>query len=187
MISYLKERWAVLKEALGASRYGLPNLVRGLVVLIGAAYLWAYGHAMTWLELTFVSCAVGFSILFWVLLDYCVKLTKQIREGRVQLSSLRKRGVELRNYGQGQVTSDASYDRWAADTLQWEKDVVAAIAKISAADAEWFEIMDVVPRPRLPLNISGVTNQQVHVERYNQLDYQLKRLGEMIRDLWGRS
>ena len=176
-MSFISDRWAIFKEALGASRYGLPNFIRFAVVIIAAIYLYRYGHVMNWVETFGVIGTVTFSILFWVMLEYCLKIIKQIREARVEIAKLRRSGVELRNCGQSRVIDEATYDKWCADTLQWEKDVVAAIAKISVADAEWFAIMDSYPdAPRKPLLKPFAPREKSHRERYEQHDFQLARL-----------
>jgi hypothetical protein len=186
-MSFISDRWAILKEALGAARYGLPNIVRVVVALAALAYIGWYGYAMTWLETAGLLGTVTFFLLFWAMLEFCLKLTKQIREARVDIAKLRRSGVELRNFGQNKIADGATFDKWCADTLQWEKDVVAGIAKISVADAEWFAIMDSYPdKPREPLKRPFTPRAESHRERYEQHDFQLMRLGEMIRDLWGR-
>ena len=187
-MSFISDRWAVLKEALGAASYGLPNIVRAVLALATVGYVGLYGHVMSWLETVGIVGSVGFFLLFWLMLEHCLKLTRQMREARVEIANLRKIGVGLRNFGQRKITDQTTYDKWCADTLQWEKDVVAAIAKISAADAEWFATMDSYPAvPREPLLNPFYNLVTPHEARYAQHDFQLARLGQMIRDLWGRN
>jgi hypothetical protein len=187
-MSFISVRWAVLKEALGVARYGLPSGVRAVLALATIGYVGWYGHVMSWLENVGIVGTAAFFLLFWVTLEFCLKLIIQIREARVEIAKLRKAGVELRNFGQRKITDQSTYDKWCADTLQWEKDVVAAIAKISAADAEWFATMDSYPAvPREPLVNPFYNLVTPHEARYAQHDFQLARLGEMIRDLWGRN
>ena len=188
-MSLISERWAIFKEALGASRYGLPNFIRLAVVVVAAIYLYRYGHAMNWIETAGVVGTVSFLILFLVMLEFCLKLTKQIREARVELSKLRRRGVELRNIGQ-KISNAETFDKWVADTNQWHNDVVACISQISAADAEWFAILDSYPDiPREPIKEAFMRdgNEFEHNKRFAEHDFQLARLGNMIRDLWGKN
>jgi hypothetical protein len=185
-MSFISDRWAILKEALGAARYGLPNIVRVVAALAALAYIGWYGHAMTWLETTGLLGTVTFILLFWAVLEFCLKLTKQIREARVDIAKLRRSGVELRNFGQNTFADEATFEKWWADTLQWEKDVVAAIAKISVADAEWFAIMDSYPNTSREPLLDPFEPRKGHHDRLAQHDFQLMRLGQMIRDLWGR-
>jgi hypothetical protein len=62
------------------------------------------------------------------------------------------------------------------------------LEKISVADAVWWNTLDVVPPPRLLLSheFKSEHGTAEHAKRYNEHDFQVKRLGKMIRDLWGR-
>ena len=129
-----------------------------------------------------VTAILGF--LFVWMFRYAHKLRVQIQKSRVELSILRKRGVELRNKGGNKLSTNSEFESWCDEITAWQQKVYEAIREISVADAEWFEIMDIVPKPRLKLE--KPVNQEAHPKRYREHDFQLERLGQMIRDLWGK-
>lgn len=133
--------------------------------------------------------ALFFFFLFIFILEYARGLYGQINDGRIELSKLRKRGVELRNEGR-RIEDEKHWNKWEKETLDWHKEVHAAIEKINVADAEWFNIMDIVSKPRIEIEKAFTTNTLAvdnrHPIRYEEHDFQVMRLGEMIRDLWGR-
>ena len=116
--------------------------------------------------------------------SYAHKLRTKIQISRVFLARLRTQGVELRNNGRIGLVDNEDFEHWERDTLEWHKNVYEALKQISVADAEWFGNMDVVPDPRLDLQ--NPVNTDTHPKRYREHDFQVKRLGEMIRDLWGQ-
>ena len=126
-----------------------------------------------------------FGWFFVFALKRVIQLNRQIKDARVAISSLREAGVELRNRGSTKLKTNADWESWRDETIQWEKDVYEAIKKISVADAEWFKTIDALPLiPRVQL-VKPI-NSDTHPKRYREHDFQLKRLGEMIRDLWGK-
>jgi len=134
------------------------------------------------------------SILFFLFVwsfNYAHRLRTKIQKSRVSLSVLRARGVRLRNFGRIKITDEECLDRWIFRTNEWHKKVYEEIRHISVADAEWFNVMDFVPPPRLPFCTPFDANTQAnlvakHARRFSQHDFQVFRLGEMIRDLWGK-
>lgn len=136
----------------------------------------------------FPSWILGFlaavSFLFIWFATYAHKLRLKIQVSRVRLSELRKTGVDLRNKGQRRFHYNPDWESWRDETIEWQKEVYNSIKEISVADAEWFDTMDVVPDPRL--NLVNPVNGDTHPKRYREHDFQVARLGEMIRDLWGK-
>ncbi len=134
-----------------------------------------------------ITFGMGYLLLWFFI--YAHKLRTQIEEARVELSLLRKEGVVIRNYAyyqlQGNYDDDA--EPWEDKSLIWQKRVYASLKKISVADAEWFDTLDVVEPPRRNFTMEQdekMTDGQFH--RFAQLDFQLLQLGKMIRDLWGK-
>lgn len=193
MAARLFELWKTLKAAAGIKW----QLLGVLVSLVVARADWI-NKKLVQIEILpsgtedmifgFPSWILGFAsalaFLFAWMFAYAHKLRRQIQISRVELSKLRKRGVALRNEGKSLFSSNSEFLEWSQNTKDWHKEVYESLKKISEADAEWFETLDVVPQPRIPLLNSFITNTQI--DRYRQLDFQVRRLGEMIRELWGK-
>jgi hypothetical protein len=131
-----------------------------------------------------VAFLTGLSFVAVCLLTRLVRLERQIRGTRIELSRLRTRGVEIRNAGM-RVPPPAegkwSWPDWEKAASEWSSDVVAAIQKIDEGYAEWFNILDVVPNPpRVPFNMAHVE----HAKLFREHDFRVMRLGELIRELW---
>jgi hypothetical protein len=187
-MAFFKDRGVALRLILRNAAFSPVNLAKLAGIAAAGFVYWRFRYQMSWFETGAIGVAVFFIILFWAAVEYCVKLRKQISDNRVELSRLRRKGVALRNYGQKKITNAKDFEKWHEDTYQWERDVVAAIGKISVADAEWFDILDSYPeKPREPLKKIFAPRKKDHIARYGQHDFQLARLGGMIRDLWGKS
>src|SRR5258708_26444998 len=196
MFTALTKRYEAIKSAAGAKW-----VVIGLLVSLFVARLdWIYekGVQYGWIQggpagmifgfpswILGITAALGF--IAWWMTENVIRLKEQIKDARVELSMLRKTGVKLRNLGQA-LFSEEDFREWKKKTLDWHKDVYESIKKLSVADGEWWDVMDSVPEPREPPEKLFKTRQEDHRhrDRYMQHDFQLRRLGEMIRDLWGR-
>ena len=181
-MGWLRDRGRVLSAAWGAKRYMLIPLSG----TIGGFLYWAAGKLSevgvggllgipAWFFGLFVAVLIG----LWWLLEYAVKLRRTIGGARVDLSRLRKEGVELRNEGM-QAKNITSLSAWMASVSDWNMRVIKAIKKVNEADAEWFSVLDVVPRPRLKFTAMNAD----HSKAFNEHDFRLKILGEMIQNLW---
>lgn len=187
-MAFFRDRAAACAVIGRNAAFSPVTVARLAAIAIGAFLYWRFRHQMSWFETGAIASAAFFAILFVAALEYCVKLRKQISDNRVELSGLRKKGVELRNHGQKKIVNAADFDEWHEATYQWEKDVVAAIAKINVADSVWFDILDSYPnKPREPLKKIFMPRKKDHIARYGQHDFQLARLGDMIRELWGKA
>lgn len=180
------EKLKTLRSAAGPRRYLLGSLTVAVVSFFDWIKPYFEGAGMTQL-IGVPSWAVGIVVAlcfvcYW-LLDYAHKLRVGIELSRVELSRLRRKGVSLRNTGRSKITNNDEWFAWETETIEWQKEVYESLKKISMADAEWFDTMDVVPPPRLNLE-NRISD--AHQDRFWQHDYQVKRLGEMIRDLWGK-
>lgn len=100
---------------------------------------------------------------------------------RVELATLRWRGVEIRNDVRDRVLSEAEWKAWENDVVTWNSAVVAAISKVNHADSLWFSILDVVPPPRLEM---GHWAQEHEKHLYAMHDFRLARLDELIQKRW---
>jgi hypothetical protein len=144
-----------------------PYLVgAGMSPLIGVPS-WVLGAAV----------ALGF-VVYW-LLERLVKFERQLKGAKFNLARLRAQGVALRNEGRNELSAGA-WEIWKGRASKWNDDAIVELRKISEGDAEWFSILDVVPPPRLasPQSIGGDGDD------FAMHDFRLKRLGDMIRELW---
>jgi hypothetical protein len=134
-----------------------------------------------------IVCVVLF-LIAWLLLEYALKLTRQISDARLRLAELRAKGVKLRNCALGTVTDGVSFDRWRRQVERWRKQVERELEKISKSDAVWFSVLDIVPPPRIaPVMLPPVQRDaDAFLKLFREHDLRLRRLGKMIRDLWGR-
>lgn len=179
------ERWRVFQTALGSRRYALADIFKLVLGLAAAFYLYWYGRDMTTFELIASGAAVVLAFCFWVTLEYALKLTRKISDGRVKIAQLRNSGVEIRNRGRRTVFDHASWERWRKEALSWNDEVIRELREISIADALWFSVLDVVPPPRIPPEVvPGGEDSAAFVKLFGEHDVRLSRLGEMIRELW---
>lgn len=192
MRNKLSEHWRTFQEALGIKQQLLAVFVVIMSaradwlngVLVENGYLPDRGEMIFGFPAWILGIAFALAFLFWWVFRYAHKLRTKIQVARVNISRLRTRGVELRNEAATDLEDDEDLVRWETAILKWHIDVKKAIKEISIADAEWFGTLDVVPPPRIML--SKFVNNDSHLKLYRQHDYQVYRLGEMIRDLWGK-
>ena len=187
-MNWLKERGAAIAASWQERRYMLPSLIIAVSTLAGLAVTGLnragvnLSWLLPWLFGLFVAVVLG---ILWIL-EYTVKLRKQIRGTRVGLSELREEGVGIRNAGMHPFPNPSSWTAWQESALDWEGRVIEKIKEINEADAVWFKTLDVVPNPRLPLSLTKPpeTWQAERRKLYGEHDFRLKRLGEMIQNLW---
>ena len=74
----------------------------------------------------------------------------------------------------------AAWQIWTERASKWNEDVIGELMKVSEGDAEWFSILDVVDPPRL----TSPQSKGGDGDRFAMHDFRLKRLGDMIRELW---
>jgi hypothetical protein len=98
---------------------------------------------------------------------------------RTELAHKRADGVALRNAGINAIFSDDLWTAWRDSLTKWNGEVVELIGKISAADAKWFEILDTVPPPRIPMESIFAGDDDHHA--YAMHDKRLVRLEELIQ------
>jgi hypothetical protein len=188
-MKWIRERYEVIKEAAGIRWYVFGLLVTIAVVRIDNIYKWFIKSFNIQLEgdpmmFGFPSWILGFSVallfLFWWVLEYAVELRRQIKVSRLELAKLRKLGVEIRNDGL-QLTDEASWIKWEKEATKWSGNVYGALKKVSEADAEIFNVLDVVPaEPRLPY----IPLNRDHAKLLREHDCRLDRLSQMVYSLW---
>jgi hypothetical protein len=105
-------------------------------------------------------------------------------ERRRRLSALRSEGVEIRNRGQHRSRDDLP--GWIAETERWLQNVLTAISAIDEADAEWFRTLDAVPTARVVV-IPTADAERRHIKAFNEHDYRLVRLDQLIQRYGGRA
>jgi hypothetical protein len=134
------DHWKVFWTALGSHRYGVADLAKLAAAAAAAAYLYWYGREMSLVDIALTVLFVVFVLFFWVVLDYAVKLTKQIRDARLRIAELRVSGVELRNYALNRVATDGAFEEWRLRVNDWTNEVQDELGKISKSDAVWFSV-----------------------------------------------
>jgi hypothetical protein len=182
------DHWKVFLKAVGNRRYGLADTAKLVGVVAAAAYVYWYGREMSTWELSLSIATAILCLLLWIVLDYALKLSRQIADARHEIAALRSEGVALRNKGLDQVWDKATLDEWEAEVLVWNLKVLSELEKISRSDAVWFSTLDVVPPARLtPSRMPKNPHTPAFLKLFREHDFRVLRLGEMIRDLWGRT
>jgi len=92
----------------------------------------------------------------------------------MRLADLRTEGVVLRNRGE---TIRVGISEWITECMDWTRRVVETIAIISPADAAWFNILDAVPAPRVPIKDSY---NPVQLKAYREHDFYLAKLERLL-------
>jgi hypothetical protein len=187
MLTPFTDRWNVFTTALGSHRYVVADIAKLALLAAAAVYLYWFGRRMTPYEVALTVAAVLLVLFFWVVLEYALKLTRQISDARLSLAALRADGVTLRNC-HGAVTDKASFEAWAKKVNAWRDTVQRELEKISKSDAAWFSVLDVVPPARIPPPQwhSSRKDWSAFAKLYGEHDCRLARLGDMIRELWGK-
>ena len=187
-MGWISDRLAVVKAAWQERRYVLPSLivavagVSGLLIALLQAQGLDLSGLLPYLVGLFIASLLGG---FWII-EYAVKLRKQIRGTRVGLSVLRQEGVVIRNDGRRAFRDKSSWTEWEKRAKDWNLRVIEKIKEVNEADAIWYETLDVVPLPRL--NFAKTSAREFWEDEQERLygwhDFRLKRLGEMIQSLW---
>jgi hypothetical protein len=132
-------------------------------------------------------------LLIWGLFDQLVKHRKQIKDARLKLSKLRKKGIVLRNDANRKsadyvkVIDEASVSVWLQLADKWNQDVIREISKINEADAELFKTLDVILPPIFPLANQPQIQDELATtfeQNYNIHSYRIVRLTDMVHTLW---
>jgi hypothetical protein len=97
---------------------------------------------------------------------------------RLRLAKLRTEGVEIRNKGQ---TLKSDLPRWIAESQQWMRKTVDAIREVDPADAEWFETLDAVPKPRVFMRPIDDEHAMEHFTAFSNHDFWLKKLEDLYQ------
>jgi hypothetical protein len=111
-----------------------------------------------------------------------------MRGARFELAKLRTEGVAIRNEGRS-ISHKQVLSKWEKKVGDWNSAVISSMGEINQADAEWFSVMDVIPDARLPIENTipnDLTASAVHHKLYREHDFQLRRLGEMLYEIWER-
>ena len=141
-MDWIRDRWAVLRTALGLRRFLLAPIIGtvvGSVDWVARKFAEAdMGHLIGVPSWAVGIYAATFLILWWIL-EYAVKLRKQIKGTRTELSRLREEGVDIRNAGMSIFSTEDKFDAWRVKTFDWNSRVIEEIRKINEADAEWFK------------------------------------------------
>jgi len=166
-------------KAAGPRRY----LIAGIFSLPVAGFDWIkpYLKGVGMTEFTAIPSwifgiitALGFA-LYWTI-QRLVILDRRIGGARAELAKLRNEGVEIRNIGT-RLKDEKAWVVWKKLASDWQEKVYEKLKEFSEADAELFNVLDVVPKsPRVgcfPYNAE-------HVKLYGEHDCRLDRLWQMI-------
>ena len=191
LLSWMSERWGAFSAAAGPRRYVIGAIVSVVIAFSDHIWSWFGNASMTgllgvpsWAMAIIIALCM---IAYW-LLEHLVHLRRRIRGARYELAQLRSRGVAIRNEGRS-ITNRQKLEDWGKSSLDWNEEVIASIKKINEADAEWFSVLDVVPDPRLPIEHTSTVDLKMsadHHKLYREHDLRLKRLGEMLYEIWDR-
>ena len=101
---------------------------------------------------------------------------------RLKLSQLRSEGVEVRNEAadENYYLDDNAWDDWATRVVAWNDKVVAAIAKVSGADAEWYRTLDHVPPPAVQMTLPPGDDGNGRQNIFSTHCYRLEKLEQLI-------
>ena len=186
---WFQQRYSAIKEAAG-----IRWQIFGFLVALAIGRLdWLYQkiinqpqtpetaiHTIFGFPSWILGVTVALFLLFYWLLEYAVKLRRQIKGARAELASLRSLGVEIRNHGL-QLRDEAAWKDWAIAAENWNKEVYKSLQKISEADAELFRVLDVLPsEPRVPY----IPLNEDHKKLLSEHDCRLDRLGTMVYSRW---
>jgi hypothetical protein len=189
-MGWFKDRSETVVAALTVRRIiALPALigaVTGIIKLVPLLASAAEEPVLLGVPAIAWGVGAGLLLLLYFVIEYATRLRKQIKGTRVGLSRLRSEGVEKRNRGRENFATKDDFEKWRAEVLDWNQRVIKEIRNITEADAEWFSVLDVVYAPRLSMNTTPPAPawHEDHKKHYGEHDERLKRLGEMIQNLW---
>ena len=141
-MGWLEDRTTSVNNALGPKRYMLVPLIGAIVVFVdwAAARLAEAGVSkLTGVPSWAIGLFVALFMVAWWLLEYSVKLRRQISGTRVDLSELREEGVKIRNKGIEPFSNEPDWKTWKNSADEWEVRVIGKIKKINEADGVWFK------------------------------------------------
>lgn len=98
----------------------------------------------------------------------------------LRLAQLRSSGVVIRNDAAN--VSEFTLVEWIGRVEKWMKETIETIYCISPTDSELFRTLDVVPAARVQVPVALTNTMQIGalVKAYNEHDYRLVRLVELI-------
>jgi hypothetical protein len=190
-MSWISERWGAFSAAAGPRRYIIGGIISVVIAFSDHIWSWFGNASMTGLlgvPSWAVAIIVALGMIAYWLLEDLVHLRRRMRGARYELAKLRSQGVAIRNEGTS-ITHRQTLENWKKRTLDWNEEVIANIKMINEADAEWFSILDVVPEPRIPIERTSTVDLTLsadHHKLYREHDLRLKRLGEMLYEIWER-
>ena len=133
---------------------------------------WSDQHAASpGLAMFFLGCLVT-----WLLHQIAaVWLSGRRKRVRIRLADLRKDGVRLRIDG-GHISNEADVSPWVDKVEKWDRQVVAAIARIDEADSRQYATLDFPGRARTDPRYVN----EAHAQNYIMHDARLVRLAELM-------
>jgi hypothetical protein len=118
-------------------------------------------------------------ILAWVIYQLTEWLVvRRKREWRHKVIKLLKEGVAIRNSGMSSILTTQQAVAWIRTADDWRTRVFGEIKRLDENAAEDYELLDVVPEPRLPI----ITQTNDHAHDYQMHDYRVLKLRGLIKD-----
>lgn len=102
----------------------------------------------------------------------------RVRKWRGNLIELMKEGVALRNEGADAIQTQQAALDWIVRAEDWRKRVFNEIKRFDANAAEDYELLDVVPEPRIALTAANAD----HFREYGWHDFRVLKLRALIKD-----
>ena len=100
----------------------------------------------------------------------------------LRLTQLRSEGVVIRNDAT-KVNNATHLETWSRMVSDWMYEVIETIKPVSRADSEWFLTLDTVPpaRVQVPIRLAGQADISKLQSTYNQHDFRLVRLENLLK------
>ena len=103
----------------------------------------------------------------------------------LRLAQLRSEGVRIRN--EAEHVQDDDLQTWLGKVDTWMHEVIDTIRPVNEVDSEWYKTLDIVPPARVHMRVSfaNQSHASVFIRIYNQHDYRLVRLDELLKKYRG--
>jgi len=101
---------------------------------------------------------------------------------RLRVAELITEGAGLRNEATGDYNPFSAEEMigWCGRATAWHNVVLDTLKKVSAADAEWYRTLDVVPAPTIPLAEPPCGTDEDGRRLYAMHNFRLKKLEQLV-------
>jgi hypothetical protein len=170
------------------SKFALPSVGTFLVVFgLGGKQLpgvdailsttegWLASHtsfpSLVVMGVTIIAAWAVYQLMEW-------RYVRQREQWRGNLIKLMKEGVGLRNEGAERITTKQAAQDWILKADSWCTRVFNEIKRLDANAAEDYELLDVVPKPRINIS-TGVVD---HAREFGWHDFRVLKLRGLVKD-----